>query len=149
MKTSSIFSFLFLFLCVSRISFAQTTTEVPKDTAQLYTYYVQLFKEKGTYELRNGMHKVIVTIRYQQDSMITRKCYEGMIRVENSRIVPPMLLKDDQSKVYKKNTNKVDMDSFKKYKIPVDTKVINGRSQTYVLENGQLADVFFIDSLKK
>lgn len=142
---------LILSLVVSLFCIASThaQSELPKDTAEYFTYYTKLFDEKGTIEVRDGMHKVIVTVRYKEDSMVTKICYEGMIRVENNRLVPPLLLKDDKTNKYVKNTKKVDPDSYKKYKIPVDTKIINGRSQTYILETGELGDIFFIDCLKK
>ncbi|MCU0416540.1 MAG: hypothetical protein MUE33_05070 [Cytophagaceae bacterium] len=138
------FSFLIVFFSLALYSNAQIAT----DTAKCYKYYDSLFTAKGVYNMTNGMHKIIMTVRYREDSSITRVCREGMIRVENNRFIAPLLIKNSKG-VYEKAIKKADPNAFVKYGIPMDTIIHNGRSQTYISESGALVNLFVIDVLKK
>jgi hypothetical protein len=145
----ALFAGLILFQFASQAQDSKKTpAQIPFDTAQAFVYYKALFAEKGVTELTNGMHKVVVTLRHNQDSTITREYYEGLIRIENSKFVPPMKLKGPDGKYFTPK-DKIDMDSFQKYHIPAENKIVHGMSPTWVTKSGFLADVFVVDILKK
>ncbi len=145
----ALFAGLILFQFASQAQKTKdSATPVPFDTAQCFSYYKALFAEKGVSELTDGMHKVVVALRHNQDSAVTREYFEGMIRIENSKFVPPMKLKGADGKYFTPK-DKVDMDSYQKYHIPAENKVVHGMSPTWVTKAGFFADVFVVDILKK
>lgn len=128
-----------MLLGISVNASAQTT-----DSTKCYEYYKQLFTQKGTYELRDGIHEVIVTIR-QGDSCGT---VQGRVRIEGGKLIRPLYIRDETGNYVR--PNKTLSDKYELYKLPLEFSIQNGMSKTtFITSDNDLVDIFLMDILKK
>ena len=61
----------------------------------------------------------------------------------------PLFIKNDEGKfIPLKDTGRKINKNYDAYKIPLENKVVNGCSPTYISDDDELVDIFLIDLLK-
>lgn len=119
---------------------AQTT-----DTSKCFDYYKAEFAKKGAYQLNDGLYKTVVTIRL--NGVCTS--YEGKARIVAGKFDLPLYVKNEKGEyVTLKSTGRVLNKNYDAYKIPLENKVVNGVSPTYISDKDELVDIFLIELLK-
>jgi len=114
------------------------------DTTKCFDYYKQLFAQKGTYDVREGNHEVIITVRQGDSCGVTY----GRVKVVGGKLVRPLYIKDGRGN-YVRSSKKLS-DKYELYRIPLEFDILNGMSATtYITQDNDLVDIFLIDILKK
>ncbi|WP_018344787.1 hypothetical protein [Cytophaga aurantiaca] len=115
------------------------------DTTKCFDYYKAEFDKKGAYQLNDGLYKTIVTFRLNG----VCKVYEGKARIVGGKFQAPLYIKNDKGEyVTIKSTGRSFNKNYDAYKIPLENKVVNGVSPTYITNKDELADIFLIELLK-
>jgi hypothetical protein len=135
-----------LLVLLSYLAFSQdnSNTKAVTDTNSCYSYYLKEFsKIKTNQPLKDGEHKVIVSIR---ENDLPIECREGVISTVAGKIVPPLLWKNEKGELVKPHRKL--SDNYADYNIVLDNRVIQGKSDTFLTnKNASLVDIFFIELL--
>ena len=135
-----------LVLVLSMFTLQFFATAQTADTTKCFDDYKALFAKKGAYQLNDGLYKTIVTIRL--DGACTT--YEGKARIVAGKFVIPVYVKNEKGEyVTLKSTGRTLNKNYDAYKIPLENKVINGVSPTYISDKDELVDIFIIELLKE
>lgn len=121
------------------------TTAIALDSTKCYDEYKALFAKRGVTELKDGYYKTIVTFR------LNGKCtaYEGKARIVGGKFEAPLYIKNENGEyVTIKSTGRSFNKNYDAYKIPLENKVVNGASPTYITNEDELADIFLVGLLK-
>ncbi len=122
--------------------------KMKRDTSQAkncYEQYYEAFITRGALDVPDGEHNVVVSLRTDTGCF----CGQGKITVKDGRIIPSLLVKKEDGtyeparrQLHPKMTqgNIVSQNQDRVYK---------GMSQTFMTYDNELADLFFIDFLKR
>ncbi len=140
------FIILFLFVSFSQFtSIAQTTDSSSAKLIGCYEEYKALFAKRGVFHLEDGVYKTVVTFRL--NGVCTP--YEGQARIEKGKFDLPLLIKNEKGELVSiKSTGRNINKNYDAYKLPLENKVVNGMSPTYIGDTDELMDVFLLDLLK-
>jgi len=139
-----IFLFAVALFSAHFFSLAQTADSAAANK-DCYEEYKAVFAKKGAYTLTDGLYNTIITIRHNGACTT----YDGRARIQAGKFVLPLLIKNDEGKfIPLKDTGRKINKNYDAYKIPLENKVINGCSPTYISDDDELVDIFIIDLLK-
>lgn len=125
---------------------AQTMDSSAVPTKDCYEEYKAAFTKKGSYMLKDGLYNTIITIRHNGEC----KTYDGQARIVAGKFVLPLYIKTDEGKfIPLKDTGRKLNKNYDAYKLPLENKVVNGCSPTYISDDDELIDIFIIDLLKQ
>lgn len=135
-----------LFSLCSLLHFSATAQTPAADTSKCYDEYKAMFAAKGAYQLNDGLYKTIVTIRLNGTCMK----YEGKARIVAGKFQLPLYVKNEKGEyVTLKSTGRNLNKNYDAYKLPLENKVVNGVSPTYISDKDELVDIFLIELLKQ
>lgn len=148
MKNIGLLFALFTLQFFANAQTADTTrakAEIAFDSSKCYEEYKALFAEKGVNQLNDGFYKTIVTFRL--NGVCT--AYEGKARIVGGKFQAPLYIKNEKGEyVTVKSTGRSFNKNYDAYKIPLENKVVNGASPTYITNEDELADIFIVELLK-
>ncbi len=124
---------------------APDTTAATGSQGNCFDEYKAMFAKQGVYELKDGLHTAIITIRL--NGVCTT--YEGQVRTQTGKFILPIFIKNEDGKLIPlKETGRKLNKNYDAYRIPLENKVVNGCSPTYISDKDELVDIFIIDILK-
>jgi len=130
------------FLSVQRAS-AQGTP--PKHQKNCYDEYRQSFIARGADPVPDGEQNVVVSIR--NGKVCT--CGEGKVTVKNGKIIPSLMVKKADG-TYEPAKKQLHPSTFKEEALEVERfDIVNGMSPSFRTDDDMVANLFFIDYLKR
>lgn len=133
-------------LFAARISsHAQTADSTAGSGRKCFDEYKAEFAKKGVYTLKDGLYNSVVTIRHNGAC----QTFDGRVRIVGGKFELPILIKNAEGNyIPLRDTGRKLNKNYDAYKIPLENKVVNGCSPTYISDDDELVDIFLLDLLK-
>lgn len=135
----------FIFLSVFFLASAQKNDSSSVQYEGCFEDMKTLFAERGVYELKDGVHTSVVTIRLNGEC----KIYNGRTTIEDGKIIFPVFIVTETGEcVTLKSTGRKINNNVDAYNKPLDNTPVNGCSSTYITDDKEWIDIFIVDVLK-
>jgi outer membrane protein OmpA-like peptidoglycan-associated protein len=107
--------------------------------------YYHSFIERGATSVTDGEHNIVISLRKDTSCI----CVEGKISTKHGEIIPPLMVKREDG-TYEQSKKKLLPKLLKGEGVPSHLfYVSNGMSQTFMTNDAYIANIFFVDFLKR
>ena len=123
---------------------AQTADSITNSGKKCFEEYKAEFAKRGVYTLKDGLHNAVITIRHNEKCEV----FDGQARITGGKFELPIFIKTAEGTyIPLRDTGRKINKNYDAYKIPLENKVVNGCSPTYISSDDELVDIFLIDIL--